>query len=393
MNHLPMNLMSVTLAVALLSVTSSHAATLVAHYEFEDSDDLGRDSSGMENHADDVIEVEQVDGQFGQAAFFDEFAGSSFVKFGGLEGFTGKPGVTLAAWVNLDEATTGFDGIISQDAGSCCDNRILLHPNQQPFINLSEHSDRHLTTAPFFEFGEWMHIAMTGLDADEGGFAEARVYVNGEEVDDSPQDFPEMDDGSDWNLYLGAGEAGNVHLLTGALDDVRIYEGALSEDEILQLLDGGVGGVLGDFNNNQDLDTNDIDLLSAEVQAGTNMARFDVNDDQLVNEADRLTWIKELKKTWVGDSNFDGEFNSTDFVVVFTAGEYEDGVAGNSTWAEGDWNGDTEFDSSDFVAAFTDGGYEKGPLPAAQAVPEPSTGVIVMGTVLGLVYSIRRGRN
>ena len=369
-------------------IASSQAATLVAHYEFEDPDNLGFDSSGMENHADEVFEVEQVDGQFGQGAFFDESFASSFVKFGGLEGFTGKPGVTLAAWVNLDAATTGFDGIISQDAGSCCDNRILLHPNQQPFINLSEHDDRHLTSAPFFEFDEWMHIAMTGLDDEDGGFAEARVYVNGEEVDDSPQEFPEMDDGSAWNLYLGAGEAGNVHRLTGALDDVRVYEGALNEEEILQLLEGGVGGLKGDFNNNQELDAGDIDLLSAEVRAGSHTQRFDLDDNQLVNDADRTVWIKELKNTYVGDANLDGEFSSSDFVVVFQAGEYEDAIDGNSTWGTGDWSGDGDFDSSDFVSAFQDGGFELG--PRLQAVPEPTTCVVLVGAFLPLL--IRRKR-
>ena len=212
------------------------SSALVAHYEFEDPNNLGLDSSGMENHAE-VTDVAQVEGKFGQGGFFDETLPSSFVKEGGLSGFTGKPGVTLAAWVKLDEATSGFDGIISQDSGACCDNRILLHPDHSAFINLSEHSDRHLSSGPPFEFDVWTHIAMTGLDVD--GDAEARVYVNGVEVDDSPQIFPEMDDGSEWNTYLGAGEAGNVHLLTGALDDVRIYQGALSPEEIMGLLEGG----------------------------------------------------------------------------------------------------------------------------------------------------------
>ena len=75
---------------------------------------------------------------------------------------------------------------------------------------------------------------MTGLDVN--GESEARVYVNGVEVGDSPQIFPEMDDGSEWNTYLGTGEAGNAHLLTGALDDVRVYQGALTAEEIQGLL-------------------------------------------------------------------------------------------------------------------------------------------------------------
>ena len=122
--HRVLSVAAMVLAVFSFSVPAFGAGTLVAHYEFEDADDLGKDSSGMGNDADEVFEVEQVEGQFGQGAFFDESLGSSFVKFDGLNGFSGKPGVTLAAWVSLDGATTGFDGIISQDGG-----RVLRQPH------------------------------------------------------------------------------------------------------------------------------------------------------------------------------------------------------------------------------------------------------------------------
>ena len=58
-----------------------------------------------------------------------------------------------------------------------------------------------------------------------------------------------------------------------------------------------------------------------------------------------------------GDANGDGRFNSTDLVLVFQAGEYEDGIAQNSTYAEGDWNGDGDFDTSDLILAFQAGYY------------------------------------
>ena len=57
-----------------------------------------------------------------------------------------------------------------------------------------------------------------------------------------------------------------------------------------------------------------------------------------------------------GDANGDGLFNSADMVQVFQTGEYEDDIAGNSTFAEGDWNGDGDFTSSDMVMAFQAGG-------------------------------------
>ncbi len=58
-----------------------------------------------------------------------------------------------------------------------------------------------------------------------------------------------------------------------------------------------------------------------------------------------------------GDANRDGIFSSADLVQVMQAGEYEDGIAGNSTWEEGDWNGDGEFDTRDLVMALIEGWY------------------------------------
>ena len=68
-----------------------------------------------------------------------------------------------------------------------------------------------------------------------------------------------------------------------------------------------------------------------------------------------------------GDSNRDGVFNSSDLVFVFQAGEYEDRIAGNSTYEEGDWNGDGEFDSSDLVFAFQAGTYSANAILGTQA--------------------------
>jgi predicted outer membrane repeat protein len=58
-----------------------------------------------------------------------------------------------------------------------------------------------------------------------------------------------------------------------------------------------------------------------------------------------------------GDCDRDGIFNSTDLIIAFQAGEYEDAIAGNSTWEEGDWDGDGDFNSSDLVLAFQGGNY------------------------------------
>ncbi|MCB0319549.1 MAG: S8 family serine peptidase [Bdellovibrionales bacterium] len=120
---------------------------------------------------------------------------------------------------------------------------------------------------------------------------------------------------------------------------------------------------LGDFDGDGNLDSSDIDLLSTAVREQSLDLTYDVNSDGSIDQLDRNYWITELKKTWLGDSNLDGVFDSSDFTFAFTAGEYEDETLGNSGWSEGDWNGDGDFDSSDLVVAFAAGGYNSGPLP------------------------------
>ena len=161
-----------------------------------------------------------------------------------------------------------------------------------------------------------------------------------------------------------------------------------SDNTIFQVMIFGneVDTLPGDFNGDGEITAADIDQLSAEVLAGTNGAAFDLTGDGVVDNADRLNWIVEIANTWIGDSNLDGEFNTGDFVGVFTAGEFEDGIEGNSTWATGDWNGDGEFSTGDFVVAFTDGGFELGPRVAAESVPEPSALALVC---LGLISMLR----
>ena len=91
--------------------------------------------------------------------------------------------------------------------------------------------------------------------------------------------------------------------------------------------------------------------------------------------------------TYLGDANLDGEFDSTDFVIVFQGGLFETDIAAG--WEQGDWDGDGLFNSSDFVAAFQDGGYETGPRTVS-AVPEPSTAGMFLLATGALLAGLRR---
>ena len=146
-----------------------------------------------------------------------------------------------------------------------------------------------------------------------------------------------------------------------------------------------------DFDGDQICGLTDIDALTAVVVAGSDIPKYDLDRNGEVNQEDRRVWVEDLEKTWFGDANLDGEFNSADFVDVFVAGEYEDDIARNSGWGEGDWDGDQDFTSSDFIKAFTGGGYELGKRPPVAAVPEPS-GVLLLALGLALTLAQPRRR-
>jgi hypothetical protein len=219
-----------------------------------------------------------------------------------------------------------------------------------------------------------------------------RVYMDGEQVGQTLTDIS-LSDINDVNNWLGRSNWTGDSNLEGTYDEFRIYDYAMSSEQVRGNFQAGpdtinLGGGAGcDFNGDGNCTNVDIDLLAAAIRAGTNDPQFDLNSDNLVNDADRDIWVRDLKKTWFGDVNLDGEFNSGDLVTAFQIGEYEDGIAGNSGWGEGDWTGDAEFTSGDFVLAFQDGGFEQGPRAAVSAVPEP-TGVLLLSVALLAAFGL-----
>lgn len=148
----------------------------------------------------------------------------------------------------------------------------------------------------------------------------------------------------------------------------------------------------GDMNFDNIVDTTDVDIQMAAARQYPKATFHDLDFSGHVDENDLNHLIKTTFNTWFGDSNLDGEFNSSDLVAVFQAGQYEDGIDDNSGWATGDWNGDQEFTSGDLVAAFQDGGFEMGSRAALQTVPEPSGCCLLFAVAFTLAVSFRRRR-
>ncbi|MCA9148253.1 MAG: PEP-CTERM sorting domain-containing protein [Planctomycetales bacterium] len=226
-----------------------------------------------------------------------------------------------------------------------------------------------------------------------GGHWDAVVWDERHGMRDLPQVLQE-----EYGLTVGSPSTLGPRLgvASGISDDKLTVFGHLRELECgtSQLwyarLDWPLGTIRGDLGWDGDLDVADLDKLLGFVRSGEFDSQSDFNFDKVVDQADLAFWVHDLKQTYFGDANLDGEFSSSDLVAVFEAGQYEDSVPLNSTWATGDWNGDGDFTSSDLVSAFADGGYEQGPRAAAQAVPEPATATLLLSSLAGAMSLIRR---
>ena len=98
---------------------------------------------------------------------------------------------------------------------------------------------------------------------------------------------------------------------------------------------------------------------------------------------------RSLERYGVGDANYDGSFDSSDFVTVFGAGVFETGDF--AQWDDGDWNGDWKFDTADLVWAFSKGSYQG--QTAAAMVPESGPhGTFAALGCIALLGAIRRKR-
>ncbi|MFC1757904.1 choice-of-anchor Q domain-containing protein [Planctomycetota bacterium] len=115
----------------------------------------------------------------------------------------------------------------------------------------------------------------------------------------------------------------------------------------------GTGVIYGDMNSDQTVDGVDVDQLCSALRTGEfNLPIQDLNYDRTINNDDVDTLLGRIMGTVRGDVNFDGIFNSTDFVQIFRVGEFEDSISNNSTYTEGDWNCDGDFTTRDFVLVF-----------------------------------------
>jgi hypothetical protein len=246
------------------------------------------------------------------------------------------------------------------------------------------------------------YVDLLYLNDGAGNFSDSGQRLNG--VSTQGVAFGDLDGDGDLDAYVANGNSHGANVP----DRVWLNDGAGMFMDSGQRLGTSLGKwvELGDLDADGDLDAvvangsvfmgtvieqpNEVWLndgagqFTAGQQLG-NAATNRVSLGDIDNDGDLDALFANLgqdNQVWfnnqlvAGDANRDGVFDSTDLIVVFSAGEYEDGTPGNSTFDEGDWNNDGDFDSSDLILAFQHGKYVTSTVAGATnqlATPMPKS--------------------
>ncbi len=234
---------------------------------------------------------------------------------------------------NLFEPDTSFQMVVANDGLV-----VAVNPNEAGYF-----AERTLTTEDGgwdraliqAEYG-WFHVVASTSGPEDERADNIQVWVNGVNRTESLV-VTEWGWGVDTDdAKIGGRHADPLTSTThsGAQDEVAIWlDRVLTEEEVQSLWEAALTGpgpsLPGDYNQNGELDVEDLNLQASAIVGGQNPPEFDLNEDGVVDyDGDRIAWLHELKKVYVGDVDLNGEFDSLDFVAVFVAGDYETGSAG-----------------------------------------------------------------
>ena len=106
----------------------------------------------------------------------------------------------------------------------------------------------------------------------DGDTVAVELYVDGEFQGQASGGWIEPGE----TFFIGGGDGGNDYG-AGIFDEFKIYDTALTAGELLYLFQDR--GVLGDYNNNGELDAGDLDLQAVEMVKIDPDLSFDLNGD------------------------------------------------------------------------------------------------------------------
>ncbi len=176
------------------------------------------------------------------------------------------------------------------------------------------------------------------------------------------------------------GEFQSLDTSLAPLPDGLSWEVGYTQNQVFLGI-AGTPVLLGDFDSNGRLDTVDIDALMNQVSAGSTDAAYDLNSDSIVNDQDRDEWLAAAGEMnglagpyLVGDANLDGAVDARDLNQLGLSWS-----SNNNDWSGGNFTGG-DVNAADLNALALN--WQQS-VPAAAAVPEPSSLLLLLGLFAG----------
>ncbi|MDQ0233471.1 alpha-L-arabinofuranosidase C-terminal domain-containing protein [Metabacillus malikii] len=233
---------------------SSFKESVIAHYSFDDSNNVGKDRSG--NGYDATAEgitkpvVETVGGR-NAVTLAGGQNGTSYLKLpsGIFKNVGDHTGITISSWVYLRKGTNVWERIFDFGKGPT-----------GPYLFLSRNlrgvcftdADIVADAGRTYAAGEWFHVAMSVTGTEGGTLSSAGpvIYVNGEVAADGSisqtssgtykkfrswfESFTHQENYS--NNYIGKSQHEVDADFNGSLADFRVYEAGLTQDEVIEVM-------------------------------------------------------------------------------------------------------------------------------------------------------------
>lgn len=228
--------------------------TLLAHYKFDDTENVGKDFSGNNQDAsplgDQKPTVETVAGRQAVTLTGGQ-SGTSYLKLPNnlFDQVSDDTGITVSTWLYLRKGQNVWERIF--DFGSGVGRPYLFLTRQLRgvcFLN----EDIIADSAKTYRSGEWIHVAMsvTGTEGGKIGNAGPVIYVNGELVADGlisqtssgtyrklQQWFATFSDQTNYrDNFIGKSQYDVDPDFEGSLTDFRIYQSGLSQDDVIEVM-------------------------------------------------------------------------------------------------------------------------------------------------------------
>lgn len=227
---------------------------LIAHYAFDEGDNIGNDRSGNNNDATPEGKnkpiIEEVGGRKA-VTLTGGVSGTSYLSLpaGLLKNVSDQTGITISSWVYLRKGSDVWERIF--DFGQGNNGPYLFMTRSLRGVCFLE-EDLVADSGKAFSSGEWMHVAMSVIGTEGGTLSSAGpvIYVNGELVADGSisqtssgtykrlrQWFDTFSNLENYSKnFIGKSQYDVDPDFEGSLADFRVYEAGLSQDEVIEVM-------------------------------------------------------------------------------------------------------------------------------------------------------------